>query len=54
VLGLVLVLVARTLRKGHRKVASEISQEMRDIEETYCGKKAATPVNNQQLPKLTR
>jgi hypothetical protein len=51
-LGLILVFVARTLRKGQRRVASEIVQEMRDIEETYRGKKFATPVGRSRTKKI--
>jgi hypothetical protein len=43
-LGLILVFVARILRKGQRRTTSEIAQEMRDIEETYRGNKFAAPV----------
>jgi hypothetical protein len=40
VLGLVLVLVAWTLNKGRKGAASEIAQDMRDIEAVYSGRNA--------------
>jgi protein-S-isoprenylcysteine O-methyltransferase Ste14 len=43
VLGLILTIVARTLRKGRKEDAKEIAQEMRVIEESYRGKKSANP-----------
>jgi hypothetical protein len=40
ILGLILVLIDRTLRKSRGKATSEIAQEMRDIEESYRGRKS--------------
>ena len=44
VLGLVLVFVSCTVRKGQKRAGSEVAQEMRDLEETYRGKKTVTRV----------
>jgi|SRR6266496_207996 len=54
VLALVLLLVARSLGQGQRRLASEIAQEMRDIEETYHGKRFAGPVARSQSRDFPR
>jgi hypothetical protein len=43
ILALSLLLVARTLRQGRRRAASEIAQEMRDIEKSCRGKRFISP-----------
>jgi len=43
VLGIVLVLVSRTLSKGRASAAAEIGRDMRDLEETYRGKRSTDP-----------
>ena len=42
VLGVVLVIVARALRSGQGKAASEIAQEMREIETPHRGERPIT------------
>ena len=53
-LALVLIFIGHSIARGQRNIASEIAQEMEEIEETYRGKKLAGTVTEDQSRDIGR